>query len=96
MNSDRPHAHSVERRDTHRAIDPALERYITEVEGLRTRSTLALSLALLSQRRGEGEQSWKTVMSKMQKVRDGFIESFEHFRAEQSNGQSPAATHRAR
>jgi hypothetical protein len=84
LSSGRPHVHPVERRDAHRAIDPALERYITEVEGLRTRSALALSLALLSQRRGEGEQSWKTVMSEMQKVRDGFIRSFERFQSEET------------
>jgi hypothetical protein len=77
------------------APDSAVERYVAEVEGLRTRSTLALSLALLSHRRGEGDQSWKTVMSEMRTVRDGFIESFEHFRAEESNGQSPAPTERA-
>jgi hypothetical protein len=74
----------------------AAERYVAAVEGLRTRSTLALSFALLSHRRGEGDHSWKTVIGEMRTVRDGFIESFKHFRAEESNGQSSTPTERAR
>ena len=72
------------RRDACEARDSAIEHYIAEMERLRTRSTLAVALALLSHRRGEAEQSWATVMSEMQTVRDTFIRSFEHFRSQAS------------
>lgn len=61
----------------HRAKNDAHEKYLLEMTKLREQSQLAVEK--LDELKTDGEESWKNMMKKTEKIRDEFVKSFHDF-----------------